>query len=316
MYKPLVSIIIPVYNGSDYLREAIDSALSQTYDAIEVIVVNDGSNDMGKTDRIARSYGDRIRYLQKPNGGVSSALNMGIMNMRGEYFSWLSHDDVYAEDKIEKQVCALRSVKENTIICCKYIQIDQYSKVINWNPPQNGFLPYVLYNWQKTLEGLLKENALNGCCLMLPRSVFEKCGMFDESLRFCQDVFMWYKVFLNHYSLLCTEDVCVRSRVHVKQLTQTGQGMFRKECATISEYLMHAFAQASNREYNFLQWYLMCDAVNLSKKEVRKIIQIGKEQNLLVFKDRIKAYLLLGYGKIRPILRKIYYLIIRRMKTR
>ena len=62
-YKPLVSIVIPVYNGSNYMSEAIDSALSQSYDNIEVIVVNDGSKDDGKSDKIARGYGDKIRYF-------------------------------------------------------------------------------------------------------------------------------------------------------------------------------------------------------------------------------------------------------------
>ena len=77
---PLVSIVMPVYNGSNYMREAIDSALAQTYSNIEVIVVNDGSNDDGKTDAIAKEYGDRIRYFIKENGGCASALNLGIKN--------------------------------------------------------------------------------------------------------------------------------------------------------------------------------------------------------------------------------------------
>jgi glycosyltransferase involved in cell wall biosynthesis len=104
MNNPLVSIVIPVYNGSNYLSEAIDSALSQTYKNIEIIVVNDGSNDNGKTRDIALSYGEKIRYFEKENGGVATALNLGIREMRGEYFSWLSHDDVYYPDKIETQV--------------------------------------------------------------------------------------------------------------------------------------------------------------------------------------------------------------------
>ncbi len=60
-FHPLVSIVIPVYNGSNYLREAIDSALAQTYDNIEILVINDGSNDNGATEAIAKSYGDKIR---------------------------------------------------------------------------------------------------------------------------------------------------------------------------------------------------------------------------------------------------------------
>ena len=67
---PKVSIVIPVFNGSNYLREALDSALAQTYTNCEVIVVNDGSNDNGKTREIALSYGNKIRYFEKENGGV------------------------------------------------------------------------------------------------------------------------------------------------------------------------------------------------------------------------------------------------------
>ena len=68
---PKVSIVIPVYNGADYMRYAIDSALNQTYKNIEVIVVNDGSKDDGKTKKIAKEYGDKIKYYEKENGGVS-----------------------------------------------------------------------------------------------------------------------------------------------------------------------------------------------------------------------------------------------------
>ena len=73
--RPRVSIVIPAYNGSDYMKEAIDSALAQTYPDVEVLVVNDGSDDDGRTEAIALSYGDRIRYFRKGNGGVASALN-------------------------------------------------------------------------------------------------------------------------------------------------------------------------------------------------------------------------------------------------
>lgn len=81
--QPLVSIVMPVYNGGDYLKEAIDSALAQTYNNIEIIIVNDGSDDGGITEKIALSYGERVRYFRKKNGGVATALNLGIRNMRG-----------------------------------------------------------------------------------------------------------------------------------------------------------------------------------------------------------------------------------------
>ena len=76
--SPKVSIVIPVYNGADLLSQAIDSALAQTYFPIEILVVNDGSGDGGATERIALSYGEKVRYFSKANGGVASALNFAI----------------------------------------------------------------------------------------------------------------------------------------------------------------------------------------------------------------------------------------------
>ena len=114
--SPLVSIVIPVYNGTNFLKDAIDSALRQTYKNIEVIVVNDGSTDNGGTEGIALSYGDKIRYFKKENGGVASALNHGIKEMRGEYFSWLSHDDVYNDNKIEEQINFLKKYPDEEVV--------------------------------------------------------------------------------------------------------------------------------------------------------------------------------------------------------
>jgi len=117
-FNPLVSIVIPVYNGSNFLKEAIQSALSQTYNNIEIIVVNDGSNDNNKTEQIALSFKNKIRYLKKNNGGVSSALNLGIRKMNGDFFSWLSHDDLYEKDKIQNQIeYFLDNPKLNVIGC-------------------------------------------------------------------------------------------------------------------------------------------------------------------------------------------------------
>ena len=129
MYLPKVSIVIPAYNASNYLAEAIDSALAQTYPNVEVIVVNDGSKDDGETERVALSYGDKIRYFLKENGGSSSALNMGIVNMTGEWFSWLSHDDLYLPEKLEKQIEFMYSLGIENSLLTRHIFFSSYDLI-------------------------------------------------------------------------------------------------------------------------------------------------------------------------------------------
>src|SRR3954452_8398409 len=126
---PRVSIVIPVYNGANYMREAIDSALAQTSDDIEVIVVNDGSRHGGATAEIARSYGDRIRYIEKENGGGSSALNRGIAEMRGRWFSWLNHEDRYLPEKISTELALVGGNPEVRIAGCNFEIIDEHGNV-------------------------------------------------------------------------------------------------------------------------------------------------------------------------------------------
>jgi len=136
MINPKISIVIPAYNAANYLSEAIDSALAQTYPNVEIIVVNDGSRDDGETEKIALSYGDQIRYFHKENGGSSSALNVGIANMTGEWFSWLSHDDLYTPEKLEKQVAYMNSLDIDEAELSKHVffsaseLIDANGKVI------------------------------------------------------------------------------------------------------------------------------------------------------------------------------------------
>lgn len=178
-YNPKVSIVIPAYNAANYLAEAINSALAQTYRNTEIIVVNDGSNDNGATRKIALSYGDKIRYFEKENGGVSTALNTGICNMTGEYFSWLSHDDLYTINKIEKSVEALRNLdNKKTVIYCQSIHIDKNSNIIK--AIKRDISANSLFTWNQALVKYFKEGSMNGCAFLIHKDILHECGLFDE----------------------------------------------------------------------------------------------------------------------------------------
>jgi len=208
--SPKVSIVIPVYNGSNYLREAIDSALAQTYKNIEVIVINDGSSDEGKTEAIAKSYGSKIRYFYKKNGGVASALNVGIQMMEGEYFSWLSHDDVYYPHKIEQQMAFLEEKHgKNIVVFCDTQIIDEYSQIIR----TSHINPRYLHD--KYIKIL--STSINGCTLLLPKECFERAGLFNETLKTTQDNEMWIRIAKTGYDFLYLPEHLIKSRRHPGQ---------------------------------------------------------------------------------------------------
>lgn len=210
--KPLVSIIIPVYNGSNYLKEAIDSALNQTYQNIEVIVVNDGSID--DTEKICKKYGKKIRYFFKTNGGVSSALNLAIDNMKGEYFSWLSHDDLYLPNKIEFQMTEILKQKNiKTILYCDYNCV---------NSKGTEYLNIILDHKELKLkpEYAFLRGSINGITMFIPKNAFDVCGKFDESLKCTQDYDLWWRMFNKGYIFVHLPKILTKTRIHFLQDSQ------------------------------------------------------------------------------------------------
>lgn len=208
MYNPKVSIIIPVYNGSNFIKEAIDSALVQTYRNIEIIVVNDGSNDDGATEEIVKSYGSKVRYYKKKNGGVATALNLGIKKMTGEYFSWLSHDDMYYPKKVEKQINKLGELDNKKVVL--------YS---NYSLLKCGLITPVYHNHEMLIRKKkysLLRGCVNGITTLVPKSIIEEVGLFDEGLRCTQDYDFWQRI-QKKYDFIHMEDVLSITRLHGDQ---------------------------------------------------------------------------------------------------
>ena len=102
MTPGLISCVIPVFNGERYLGEALESVLAQSYQPLEVIVVDDGSTD--ETAEVARRYGERVRYVWQPNAGETAARNLGLTAAHGEFIAFLDADDVWDSEKLERQI--------------------------------------------------------------------------------------------------------------------------------------------------------------------------------------------------------------------
>ena len=230
MYQPKISIVIPAYNASNYLAEAIDSALTQTYSNVEVIVVNDGSKDDGATERVALSYGNKIRYFSKENGGSSSALNMGIANMTGEWFSWLSHDDLYTPDKLKKQIEYINSLTvneedfENHIFFSASELINAEGKVIRaFNKKCANQLASTVNSFPHNgyLIASPTTYTFHGCSCLVHKNAIAEVGGFDEELRLLNDVDFWFRLYSAGFKVHYIPQPLVKGRVHAKQVSKS-----------------------------------------------------------------------------------------------
>jgi len=230
VFEPLVSIVIPAYNASNYLGEAIESALAQSYRNVEIIVVNDGSKDDGATRNVALSFGDKIRYFEKENGGSSSALNVGIANMKGDWFSWLSHDDLYYPQKVERQIEYINSLKLNKSELSKHIffsaseLIDAEGSLIrpcNIKHAEALAKRVSSFSHNGYLIAEPTEYLFHGCSCLIHREAFSDVGCFDEKLRLLNDMDLWFRLYSANYRVHFIPEILVKGRVHSKQVSKS-----------------------------------------------------------------------------------------------
>ena len=213
--RPKVSIIMPVYNGGKFISLAIDSALRQTYKNIEIIVVDDGSTD--DTEQVCKAYGDKIRYIKKENGGVSTALNLGIEQMTGDYFSWLSHDDLYYPKKVEIEIDYLEKhnlVGTNTILYSNFTIIDEHGKLVH-------DIIFDSNDLNRDSAFSIIKGGIDGLTLLIPKKAFKDAGLFDKDLRCVQDYKLWFEMYKKGYKFIHIPNILAATRVHSESVTNT-----------------------------------------------------------------------------------------------
>jgi glycosyltransferase involved in cell wall biosynthesis len=207
----LVSVVIPTYNRGDLISEAIDSALNQTHSRIEVIVVDDGSND--NTKQVVAKYGNQVKYFYKENGGIGSALNFGIKKMSGNWFKWLSSDDVLTHNAVEIMLRHANATGA-MISYTDYDIIDDNGNLIE-KYPEHHFETYFEY-----ASALWSRFIGNGSSILIQRSCFDDVGLFDETLRSAEDYEWWLRACLLHgHRFFHIPETTLKYRMHGNQLT-------------------------------------------------------------------------------------------------
>jgi glycosyltransferase involved in cell wall biosynthesis len=184
-----VSAIIPVFNGSATLREAIDSVLDQGSHGLELIVVDDGSTD--STPAIIDSYGGRIRQMRQSNAGPAAARNAGVRNARGEYLAFLDADDRWLPGMLKRAIAMLDSDRDCVVAYGNLVMVDSDGC---------SLATYVIgdeYAYAPSMEEILRRMwPIMPSAALIRRSAFDSCGGFVEDFRGAgfEDAFLWLRL--------------------------------------------------------------------------------------------------------------------------
>ena len=211
MHHPQISVIIPTYNRAWTLNTAIDSVVAQEYPSVEIIVVDDGSTD--ETPQLLARYGDAIQILTLENGGVSRARNRGIDASRGDFIAFLDSDDSWLPKKLSEQMDFFAANPTALICQTEEIWIRHGKRV---NPCKHHMKP----------SGDIFEASLHLClvspsAVMMKRALFERVGLFDETLPACEDYDLWLRIAYRYPIYTTASPLVVKHGGHEDQLSKT-----------------------------------------------------------------------------------------------
>lgn len=212
-----VSIIIPVYNTEKYLEACIESCINQTYKDIEIILVDDGSTDNSQKIIMQQKHKhpDLITVISKNNGGTGSALNVGIDNMKGEWFKWVSADDVLIPTALENMLMLIdyNNYSPQYLFYTDYDIIDENSKIISMFKDKE---------YEHQAAELYHNFFGNGSTSLIHRNMFGIVGKFNETMPYNDDYEFWLRWVLKYgLKMKYLPITTLRYRVHPKSLTNT-----------------------------------------------------------------------------------------------
>ena len=210
MKESLVSVIIPTFNRSSMIKEALESVLVQDYRGFEIILVDDGSTD--DTLEVLDAYKKDIRLLTQPNKGVSAARNAGVACSNGDFLAFLDSDDTWLPEKLSEQVKFFNSNKD-ALICQTQEKWIRNGVRVNQK------------NRHTKLSGMIFKASVSMClvspsAVMLKRSLFERMGGFDERLPACEDYDLWLRIGCRHPVSLLNRELIIKRGGHDDQLSR------------------------------------------------------------------------------------------------
>lgn len=235
----LVSIILPTYNGEKFLRQSIDSCLSQTYQNIELIIINDCSTD--DSEEIVKSYKDkRLRYYKNEyNLKLPASLNRGFSLAKGDYFTWTSDDNYFKDCAVETMIRVLEQSKSD-LVYANYHTIDD----------DNNLTGIRLVGEKKDI---LLDNVVKACFLY-KREVQNTLEGYKTDLFLVEDYDFWIRAAFNDFIFTPINETLYFYRFHEGSLTESRRQEISKRLLQLLQN--HLIAFESNRKYEFINYKL------------------------------------------------------------
>lgn len=228
---PAVAIIIPCYNAQGTLAPTLDSALAQSFRDFVIVAVNDGSQDdtLAILEQYAKRHPDKIQVISQPNRGQTVAKNVGIANSRGEFIAFLDSDDLWAPDKLEKQL-TLMAARPDTGLCYTAArQIDVQGAVV-------GTIGVSASHRGRCVNELILRNNIVASSVLARRAAIERAGLFDEHLRACENWDLWIRI-ARDYAVEFIDEPLTSYRVHPNNMSKNFERMFQARMYVIDKHL-------------------------------------------------------------------------------
>ncbi|MEQ8381118.1 MAG: glycosyltransferase [Coleofasciculus sp. A1-SPW-01] len=226
---PKISVIIPVYNGKETIKETITSVLNQTFSDIEILVINDGSTD-GTLEVVDSIQDPRLNVFSYANAGLAASRNRGFALARGDYVSFMDADDLWTPDKLEAQFKALQATPQAAVAYSWTDYIDEFGHFLypGSHVTETGDI----------LAKLLLNNVLeNGSNALIRKQALQEVGGFDESLTAAEDWDMWLRLASRyHFVAVPSAQILYRQPVHSMSANISRQ---ETECLKVIERHFH-----------------------------------------------------------------------------
>lgn len=194
----MISVVIPLYNKAQSIKNTLNSVLSQSFQNFEIVVVDDGSTDES-ADVVTQINDNRIRLIRKDNGGVCSARNRGIKEAKYDYIALLDADDGWDKDYLTEQIKLIEDFPEAAMWGINFAELYN-GKLIRELPTglPKGFRGVVEGYFDKTLLNGRISDLFCSTSVVIRKSAFEVAGMFDERIKYSEDIDMWYRIIANY----------------------------------------------------------------------------------------------------------------------